>query len=413
LKKLLPLISTVILIVLLLIGLNAVSYIKPEDAIESEQRPNRSSYNSRETGTRALFEYLQQTGYNVTRWRKPFKPGSDKFPETLLIAGPTTVPFSDSEIKNILDWVRAGGRLIISDRDPPISLIPQTSPWRITYYTPEETDKNRTIPAIQPAPLSKGVKSIEVSAFAGRFWIEQSKENQADKQGSSESALSPFPVPYFADEHGSAVIDFVYGKGRILLLSDPYVIANNGISRADNLQLGLNLVGFKGDQIAFDEYHHGWRDERKGLIAYMRNTPLFSIAAQLLFLLTIVLWTSAYRYGRPLPMKQVDRRAKLEFVSSMAELQLRAQAYDLAIENIYKRTRRIVAQYYQIPKGTDISEFAGIVAEKSGLDRQRLESTFKECEYTIAGSPVSEKRALYLANELRTLEAKVRFGLRT
>src|SRR3712207_8870510 len=55
--------------------------------------------------------------------------------------------------------------------------------------------------------------------------------------------------------------------------------------------------------------------------------------------LFVVLFTSGSRFARALPLPFVDRRSKLEFVASMAELQQRSRAYDLAVENIYLRTR--------------------------------------------------------------------------
>ena len=38
------------------------------------------------------------------------------------------------------------------------------------------------------------------------------------------------------------LVDYPYGKGRIVLLSDPFIVANSGISLEDNLQLAINLL---------------------------------------------------------------------------------------------------------------------------------------------------------------------------
>jgi len=54
--------------------------------------------------------------------------------------------------------------------------------------------------------------------------------------------MSPAPVVYLGNDEGAILIDYPHGRGRIVLLSDPYVVANNGISLKDNLQLALNLV---------------------------------------------------------------------------------------------------------------------------------------------------------------------------
>jgi hypothetical protein len=50
-------------------------------------------------------------------------------------------------------------------------------------------------------------------------------------------------------------VDFSYGLGKITLLGDPYVVANNGIRLNDNLQLARNLVTNVDGLIAFDEFH--------------------------------------------------------------------------------------------------------------------------------------------------------------
>ncbi len=69
---------TVLVTVVVLVALNAASYVRVEQAADTESDPDRSTFNSGGTGTRALFEYLRQTGRDVTRWRKPAAnlPGS-------------------------------------------------------------------------------------------------------------------------------------------------------------------------------------------------------------------------------------------------------------------------------------------------------------------------------------------------
>jgi hypothetical protein len=69
------------------------------------------------------------------------------------------------------------------------------------------------------------------------------------------------------------------------------------------------------------------------------------MCAQLFLIAAAVVWTRGRRFGAPAPAPRVDRRSKLEFVASMAELQQRARAFDLAIENVYGRTRRALARY--------------------------------------------------------------------
>src|SRR5207237_10391323 len=162
---------------------------------------------------------------------------------------------------------------------------------------------------------------------------------------SSSAPLSTAPVFNFTDERGAVLADYVHGRGRVIVLSDPFIVANNGIERADNLQLALNLNASGDGLVAFDEYHQGRAATENELVAYFAGTPILALCGQALLVVIAIVWTRGRRFARPLPAPHVDRRSKLEFVASMAELQQRARAYDLAIENIYARTRRALARY--------------------------------------------------------------------
>jgi hypothetical protein len=156
--------------------------------------------------------------------------------------------------------------------------------------------------------------------------------------------------------------------------------------------------------IAFDEYHQRRGATHNQLIAYFAGTPALAMLAQMTLIVLVVLWTRGRRFARPLPVPRVDRRSKLEFVASMAELQQRARAYDLAIENIYARTRRVLARYGGLESAAPSSEIAARVAARSKLDRQQLESLMRECEDAIAGAPLSARQSLALVRRLREVE---------
>src|SRR6185369_1493483 len=154
------------------------------------------------------------------------------------------------------------------------------------------------------------------------------------------------PVVHVEDDSGALLVDYAYGWGSIVVLTDPYIVSNGGLALQDNLTLAINMLeGLERDGlIAFDEYHQGRGVSRNPFASYFEGTPVIAIAGQLVLLVLVVLWTNGRRFGRPLPLPYVDRRSSLEFVASMAELQERSRAYDLAIENIYSRTRRVLAR---------------------------------------------------------------------
>jgi Domain of unknown function (DUF4350) len=221
------------------------------------------------------------------------------------------------------------------------------------------------------------------------------------------------PVLNFTDERGALLADYTRGRGHVIVLSDPFIVANNGVSRADNLQLATNVIAGAGGLVAFDEFHQGRGSSGNQLVNYFAGTPVVAMFLQLVLIAAVVAYTRGRRFARPVPALRPDRRSKLEFVASMAELQQRARAFDLALENIYSRTRRALARY----GGTDLAapraEIAAAAAARSGLDRARLETLMRDCEDAAAGQPITARRALALAAQLRELERALGIRMRS
>jgi hypothetical protein len=218
---------------------------------------------------------------------------------------------------------------------------------------------------------------------------------------------------HLRNERGALVVDYPYGAGRVVLLSDPYIVANNGIGRADNLLLALNLIAGKEGLIAFDEFHQGRAAAHNALFQYFAGTPVIAICAQLALIGLAIVWSQGRRFARPLPLPFVDRRSKLEFVASMAELQQRAKAHDLALENIYARVRRVLVRYAGLSNSSPRGEIARRVAMRSGLNQQELETLMRNCEDTINGTATSGKETLRMAQRLREIESALGLRART
>src|SRR6185503_15235969 len=135
--------------------------------------------------------------------------------------------------------------------------------------------------------------------------------------------------------------------------------------------------------IAFDEFHQGRGNTHNAFVNYFSGTPILAIGGQIASLIILILWTRGRRFSRPLPLPSVDRRSSLEFVASMAELQERAHAFDLAIENIYGRTRRVLARYAGVDYNTSRAEIASRVASRSSLEAHSLETLMRQSEEAI------------------------------
>src|SRR5258708_8213542 len=146
-RQRLAIVITVLVVLVILIGLNAASYVKVEQAPDSEESPDRSTFNSGATGTRALYDFLQEAGYQVSRWREPpaaLLSVNGPKPGTLVIVGRTLVRFTTSEREDVLRWVETGGRLLLIDRNPDPQLLTASAVWTgatpTPHYPPSELD---------------------------------------------------------------------------------------------------------------------------------------------------------------------------------------------------------------------------------------------------------------------------------
>ena len=449
-RQRLTIILTFVVIIGLLVIINGISHVQEEPPHDLEPMPNRSTYHAGPTGTRALHDYLNESGHKVIRWRESSEQlfgKSGRMVTTFVVVGRTRVPFDHKDYDMLLRWVSQGGRLVLIDRSPDNEFLVAQG-WNITAQetvfpnfdtnpgdVKQMTENVTALPPIQPTLLTNNIATVMPSRFASRLKIEPEPEpspspSQAPATGigmpqstpveihqneEDEDSSSSSPVVHLGDGNGGVLVDYRYGSGTIVLLTDPYVVSNGGIGLQDNLLLAVNMLeGLNPNGlIAFDEYHQGRGIAQNAFASYFQGTPVLAIAGQLVLLILAALWTNGRRFGRPLPLPQVDRRSSLEFVASMAELQERSRAFDLAIENIYSRTRRVLARHAGVDYNSSRAEIAERVASRSTIDRNELETLMRECEEVINGSPITWRQSIQLVTRLRELERNLGLRMRS
>src|SRR6266550_6420145 len=227
-RQRLVIIIALIVVVGVLVLFNAVSYVKIEQTADSEMSPDRSTLNAGATGTRALYDFLHESGYQVARWREStasLLSFNGPKPATIVVIGQTLVPFSDPESKELLHWVENGGRLVIVDRSPDHRLLPSSGDWTVgaepssfpwTDIDPtnfeQMTSGVKPVPPSQPTLLARDVAEILPSRFAGAVFAapilkkhgpkeSKTKDKPASEdaeQSSDDSESSETPSP----EHG-------------------------------------------------------------------------------------------------------------------------------------------------------------------------------------------------------------------
>src|SRR5215210_5664283 len=133
-RQRLTIILTFVVIIGLLVILNTFTYVKEETMHDLEIAPNRSTYHSGPTGTRALHDLLNESGYKVMRWRdtpQKLLIDSGKLVKTFVVVGQIQVRFTDAESEALTKWVAAGGRYVIIDRNPLGQPKESSASWNI------------------------------------------------------------------------------------------------------------------------------------------------------------------------------------------------------------------------------------------------------------------------------------------
>jgi hypothetical protein len=402
------------------------------------------------TGTRAFYELLNETGRKSVRWQEPmaalFSDSKNK-PSTFVIVGQTRREIEDKEIEQLLRWVSEGGKLVIIDREPPEELIKTTANWNVSaepeiepsLYGVDPSDQKQMTEKIvsakpaQPTVFTKSVNAVQPSRFASsvkferfsdaddsikgiadappKISIEEIDEYDEDKAPPApkvETAALNAPVLHLANEQKNLLVDFPFGSGEIVFLTDPYIVSNGGISLVDNAQLAANIVASRGGIVAFDEFHQGFGANENQLLAYFAGTPVVAVFLQLAALAALILFSQSRRFARPLPADEPNRLSKLEYVSAMAELQRRTKAFDLAIENIYSEFRRRATRILAVDNFTiSRKELARTIAERVNLNADKLENLMFKCEEIIHGEPTNKQEVLELTRQLREIQEKL------
>ena len=371
----------------ILVALNFLFFVDTRATDEDELTGDRSSYRSTPYGTRAFYTLLEESNYDVIRLEKPFTQLQYGQPGTLIVIAPPEAHNPDEEEFTALNkWVNDGGLLIIIDREIQVPVGDGTAQT-------ERAESKAAVRPLQPTPFTRGVERVELSEFATRVRVN-----------------SRSTTYHIGDAQAAILADSQVGEGRVVLLTDQFVVANNGISQGDNVILALNLLEERpAGPIAFDEYHHGYGSSSAGggLMSYFRGTPVPWMMAQAGLIAALVVYSYGRRFGRPIPLKQERRTTNLEFVASMANITRLAQASDLAMQNIYSEFRTRLCRFSGTPPKIENTRLASAAARRARLDEHELSGLLSRCEAIAQGEPVSEPDLLKLVTRIRDIEAQL------
>lgn len=396
----------------------------------------RDSYGVRDDGFRALTELLEEVGIEVSRSVSPPEPRQGSRGTLVMIdPNPQLVDVAPKYLHALQEWIKGGGRLVItpsrsrsafsqSGRVPKdeadvegifealdINSIVSLGDPSEAFIEEDFSDPN------SPLNAASGTEDInDEKSQLSKSWDEwmkgraPSRDVTATLEGSLASieGIHRLAVPGESfqtlngkdsqlrgavrcpDKEGNLhllVAVIKRGAGEIVVVSEPAMLSNRLIAKADNSVLSVNLIAPAGEPVTFDEFYHGLA---------VRGNPLFLLTrlgfamVTLCLLLLIGLWTwrSAVFLGSPLADIEPSRRDIREYVSAMAEFFSRGRgSRTLIVHEVRDGVLREICNELRLPIDTlDTDKITTLLARRDRSRAERLRGIVREVDAHLAES---------------------------
>ena len=291
-----------------------------------------SSYSRALTGYRGWFDYMQQQSQPVKRWRKSYDQLSGTGQTLIQVGGQQVGDPSGlgakastfSQTEEIEDWLANGNTLIKLQRQGTATSAPFVS------------------------QLEAGAEQVKIETTRRDIRREQS----ADASSSARDDSSPVVVE-LQDSFGAIVWSQSVGKGIVIHCTYPWLAANAMANQADNFRFLATLAQRQDGPIWIDEWIHGYRDpspeakaaasKPRTFMSYLRRTPVAVMAAQLGFILSLLIWGHNNRFGDLVTVKPQRQDASEQYIQALASTMNAAGKTEFATQSLGQQFRRTLA----------------------------------------------------------------------
>ena len=335
---------------------------------ETQSTLGRNSYGTRTEGYRAIHDLLDALGFETERTLIPAIPESS-IAASYVLWNPRdrVVQTEPAYLKAISEWVRDGGYLVVTpsidtneeDSDDkncrrcsakscssciPISLLGELGLGKVTIKEVEllsTSDSSRD--DSEPESLREAVRDVfrvkkrpsavyDISC-QGEWDLLDSLATQvelpSDKSWEIEhdeiEPLARITVEYSEDNaKGTLAALFSLGKGRVAVISNPYLASNANLAAVDNSVLLTHLITGLHPRVIFDEFYHGLT-VRGNALWLLSKLPYATIAVSILAVVGLWAWRHAIFLGPSRQEKPASRRTLVEYLEAMSRFLLKGR----------------------------------------------------------------------------------------
>lgn len=288
---------------------------------------------------------------------------------------------SQTDLEALDRWVQAGNTLVAAGSNPGSLELARHYEFNSSVHPTPLSQISQPAPLLLAPPLPTGYAMTTNVSF--------------------NSARTDY-VPYLVATDELVMVSFNQGSGKVVLLSTAQPFSNQSLKEPGNAELVLNIINLYAfnSPIWFDEWHHGFQTPQKEIVGpenWLRYTPVGHAFLFSLLVVFLGLLLQGQNFGRPIPvLRELRRRAPLEYISAIANLKRRAGHHQDTLVFYHASLKRGLGRRYRLdPLLPDAQYVAQLGAYNPQLDQAALLALLTR----LSASSASENELLKLAAE--------------
>lgn len=329
--------------------------------------PLLTTHAAADGGAMGLYLAAERLGWTVERQERPMRWGADSNAVYAVLAPPEQLTSSD--VSTLLGAVSRGGGLLAvlqhnsalgdslginvrlrGGRSRPVALAGPLAQARPDLAVSRPDDDNRVLGPDDRLPEARHVLQFDrPQRGITRLLI---------LPGIVDSSRSETRDPDESTSVATVAAAFEWGKGRVVVVSDPAILRNSELEETYGGIIAIRLLEAATPpgvtRLVFDEYHFGYG--QRSTFVELIGKALFGTAPgrltlQIVAAGLILLLAFAPRAIKPKPRPTIERRSPLEHVGALARAYEQVDASRIAMRRLVRGVRR-----RHTPLGSSISD---------------------------------------------------------
>ncbi len=353
--------------------------------------PPTDTFGTGARGKKAFYRLIKQRLPEVDRNFEPLPqflanlPDPFDTPCVLCLLGPARSP-SEREWEAILDWVNAGGSLVIAAREDDKEFSIDPLEIKVTsFHAIADADADDADAHADKEP--EAVHSIQTD------WEHDLEVHWHP----SNSLVAPESHVMVQSSGGVLAVSRSYGSGKFVVVASDDLFSNKSLTRGDNSVVGFRLIESAGpaDWIYFDESLNSSGTPK--IVGLLLEPFLRPLTVQLLVGLLIFAWCGSRQFGPLMPRAISPRRNIVDHTDTLGNLLYRSGNGAEALKNYLDQLvldlglKRFKGQEHRILEP---------IARRLGCEVDQIKQEFVQAEKAVMQGRLDRRTTARLIRKL-------------